>query len=219
MFAYEAKLHVENPLSFRCNEYGNIIRTSRILHNFALRFALNGLRGDPSKDHLENLKSAPIYATPAAPQSVSLEFQTFHPFPEAPQLFREPSSYRLASLGTRQAAHTILHYKEIVNHGSVYRFAVASSEELPKEIIISYGWKGSLQRVTLEAGSISDPTEYQGLIDHPINPLDFEGDVILKPAIKHAMPPSPLFEGRLVRPLRCRIVLSTKNRYLVPVAW
>ncbi len=216
MFAYEAGLQVENPLSFRCNEYGNIIRTSRILHNFALRFALNGLRGDPSKDHLENLRSAPIYATPAIPIDITLEFQTFHPFPEAPQLFRRISP---KSLGSRQAAYTILHYKEVVNPGSIFRFAIASFEELPKEIVISYGWKGSLQRVTLAEASISDPTEYEGLVDHPLNPLDFESDVVLKPAIKHAMPPAPLFQGRLVKPLRCRIIRSRNNRYLVPVAW
>lgn len=220
--AYEAELIVENSLSFRANEYGNIIRTSRLIHNFALRFALNGIRGNPSKDHLENLHGCPIYATPAVPVDVRYEFQTFHPFPEAPQLFKDASHHSVDSLKTYQSENTILHHKEVVVPGSRFRFAVASTTPLPEEIVIPLGWKGSLQKVVLNGARLSDPQVYAGPVNHPMNPLDFDDEVVMKPAISHIMQPSPLFEGRLVRPIRCRIIrteFKEFHEYLVPSEW
>jgi CRISPR type I-D-associated protein Csc1 len=220
MFAYEATLRVENPLSFRTNEYGNIVRTGTLLHNFALRFALNGIQGNPDKDHMENLSGAPIYATPAVPLSVNYEFQTFHPFPEAPQLLKNPQELTPGARRTYQGNYTILHYKEFVKPGSTFRFGVASMRELPKEMIITLGNKQTLQRVILEnAHSVSPVRDFSGRISHPINPLDFPDDIRLTDVIHYTIPPSPLFEGTASVPFRARVVSGAHNEYLVPPSW
>ena len=220
MRAYEATLHVENPLSFRTNEYGNVVRTSRIIHNWALRFALNGLRGDPEKDHLENLRGASVYSTPAVPVSAEFEFQTFHPFPEAPQLLRNPERLTSGSRATYQGNYTILHYKEVVRPGSTFRFAVASPNDLPSEMVVSLGGKRSLQMVRLEpADSVSNPGPIKGIVSHPLNPLDYPGRVRLTNALQHAIPPSPLFEGEAHGTFEGMFVRKNANEYIIPPAW
>jgi hypothetical protein len=216
---YEATLRITNPLSFRTNEYGNVVRTSRILHNFALRFALNRIRGDPALDHLQNLDGAPIYATPGVPIQAEFEFQTFHPFPEAPLLFRNPGNYRPGSLKTLQGTLTILHHKEVVRPGSTFRFSVASREPLPKEMVITYGGKATLQHVSLEEGRISSQTLFEGTVEDPMNPLDFEPPVRFTHCQTFSVPPSPLFTGRLSKPVKCRILKVGPRQYIIPVTW
>ncbi|MBA3045754.1 MAG: type I-D CRISPR-associated protein Cas5/Csc1 [Candidatus Thermoplasmatota archaeon] len=220
MFAYEATLHLENPLSFRSNEYGNIIKTGQILHNWALRFALNGIHGDPEKDHLENLKGQPIYATPAIPLNTEFEFQTFHPFPEAPQLLKNPEKLTPGSRKTYQGKYTVLQYKEVVRAGSTFRFAVASTKQLDQEFIITYGGKQTLQRVNLEdADEIIEIQHFKGEISHPINPLDFSDNIKMTDTFQYSIPPSPLFEGTIIEPIRAQIIKKGPNRYVVPVLW
>ncbi len=217
---YEATLHVQNPLSFRTNEYGNVVRTSRILHNWALRFALNRVEGDPEKDHRQNLAGQPIYATPAIPLEADYEFQTFHPFPEAPTLLRKGSGLSAGSRKTYQGMYTILQYKEVIRVGSTFRFAIASQRELPRKVIITYGGKRTLQRVTLEpADSISQPEPIQGAITHLINPLDFPERVRLVHAFQYSLPPSPLFEGFVGVPFSGRRIRKGSNEYVVPPSW
>lgn len=219
MKAYEATLRVENPLSFRTNEYGNVVRTSRVLHNWALRFALNGIQGNPEKDHLENLAGAPTYSTPAIPIEADFEFQTFHPFPEAPQLLR-PIPKNPGTRAAYQGNNTILHYKEIVRVGSTFRFAVASRRPLPREMVITYGGKRTLQRVTFdEADSLSEPERIQGVLEHPINPLDFSEPIVLRHTFQHSIPPSPLFEGAIERPFTGRRIRRGPKAYVVPAEW
>lgn len=210
---------MENPLSFRTNEYGNVIRTSRILHNWALRFALNRINGNPEKDHIENLKGASIYATPAIPIEVDYEFTTFHPFPEAPQMLKTPENLTPGSRKSYQGDYTILHFKEVVRVGSTFRFAVASAEPLEKELIITYGGKQTLQRVILEDADITEPEPIKGVIHHPINPLDFPDSVQLKNAFQHTIPPSPLFEGTADRTFNGRWIKRGVNKYVVPPSW
>jgi CRISPR type I-D-associated protein Csc1 len=220
MHAYEATLQVRNPLSFRANEYGNIVRTSKVLHNWALRFALNGVRGDPEKSHLENLKGQPIYATPAVPIEADYEFQTFHPFPEAPQMLRNPLSLGLESRRSYQARVTILHYKESARVGSTFRFAVASKDELPQKIVITYGGKQTLQEVQVDAAdSFTEPGPFKGQITHPINPLDFLEPIKMVHAFEHAIPPSPLFEGTVTEAFTARLMRKGFREYVVPPSW
>lgn len=220
MFAYEATLRIENPFSFRMNEYGNVIRTGTLVHNWALRFALNGIHGNPEKDHLQNLAGAAIYATPAVPVSVVYEFQTFHPFPEAPQLLRDPAKLTPGSRRAYQGDYTILHFREFVMPGSTFRFGVVSKAELPKEMIITLGNKRTLQRVVLEcADSLTTSVDFQGPVSHPINPLDFPDPIRLRNVIHYTIPPSPLFEGTACIPFKARILRKGPNTYLVPPSW
>lgn len=225
MYGFEAELHVENQLSFRTNEYGNVIRTGRVLHNWALMFAVNGIHGDPEKDHMENLKGAAIYCTPAVPLSADFQFQTFHPFPEAPQLLRFPEEgkrqWEAGSVKTFQTEVTILHYKEFVSVGSTFRFAVLSQNPLPGNVIITYGGKQTLQRVTLEPMDITSIRKgFKGLVRHPINPLDFAGQKIeMTDAFQYQTPPSPLFEGNIVEPIDVTVLRKGPREYLVPPSW
>lgn len=220
MIGYEATLHIQNPLSYRSNEYGNIIRTGTILHNWALRFALNAIRGNPEKDHLENLKGQPIYATPAIPMDVEFEFQTFHPFPEAPQLLKNPEKRPPGTRKTYQTKNTILQYKEVIRAGSTFRFAVASTKKLNPEIIITYGGKQTLQRITLElADDVLDLPNFTGEISHPINPLDFNTSLKMKNVFFYNIPPSPLFEGNAVEPFHAVLIKKGNNRYIIPPMW
>ncbi len=219
MYAYEATLRIENHLSFRTYEYGNTVITSRVLHNWALRFALNGIRGDPEKDHLENLSGKPIYATPAIPLDVDYVFTTFHPFPEAPYLLTNPNRLTPGSVKSYQTRFTILHYKEEVQVGSRFRFAIASTEPLRKEMVITYGGKQTLQRVFLEPAEITDPIDIKNAIRHPINPLDFPEDIYLKNIFQYTLPPSPLYVGNVVGSFKGRIIRKNAKQYVIPPSW
>lgn len=220
MFAYEATLHVHNPLSYRTNEYGNIVKTGSTLHNWALRFALNGIRGNPEKDHMENLKGQPIYATPAVPVDVEFEFQTFHPFPEAPQLLKDPGKHPPATRKSYQSKNIILQFKEAIRVGSTFRFAVVSTRELSHEIIVTYGGKQTLQQITLEpADEVTVVPNFTGEVSHPINPLDYAGNVKMKNTFLYNIPPSPLFEGNVIEPFPAILIKKGQNRYLVPSTW
>jgi len=219
MHAYEATLEVVNPLSFRTNEYGNIIRTSRILHNWALRFALNGISGNPEKTHLENLQGTPIYATPAVPIEIEYEFQTFHPFPEAPQLLKNPGQLTSGSRRTYQGDYTILHFKEVIRPNSSFRFAVASLHELPQNLLITYGGKRTLQKVIFQECSITESEPINGDLTHPVNPLDFSNKIQFTNAFEYSIPPSPLFEGTVSGSFIGRRIRRGSNEYVVPSEW
>ncbi|MEM0144280.1 MAG: hypothetical protein QW167_00795 [Thermoplasmata archaeon] len=219
MFAYQAILRVENPLSFRTSEYGNVIRMGRILHNWALMFAINGIRGNPEKSHRENLANCQVYATPAVVENASFEFQTYHPFPEAPYLLAHPEKLKAGSLAAYQSNYTVLHYKEFATIGSTFRFALLSKVSLPPTMIITYGGKQTLQRVFLEEADFYINETFQGTIRHPINPLDFPDSITLTNYFEYSIPPSPLFEGKAANPFRAFIIKKGLNEYLVPPSW
>ena len=220
MFVYEAILQVENLLSFRTNEYGNVVRTGRILHNWALMFALNGVHGDPEKDHIQNLAGKPIYATPAIPMGAEFQFQTFHPFPEARYLLRAPEKLTAGAVVTYQNNNTILQYKEFIAPGSKFRFAVASTKELPEEMVITYGGKQTLQRVVLEsADSFLIQENFHGNVRHPINPLDFKGRIVMVNAFQYSVPPTPLFEGSVTEPFKALVARKGHREYVLPPSW
>lgn len=220
MFAYEATLRLDNPLSFRTNEFGNVIRMSKILHNWALMFAMNGIRGNPEKNHLTNLKGCNVYCTPALPLKADFQFQTFHPFPEAPQLITHPESRPLETIKAYQSSFTILQYKEFALPGSTFRFAVASKIALPNEMVITYGGKQTLQRVFLKEADFVIVDDFRGDVRHPFNALDFNGQKMrMINSIKYSMPPSPLFEGTITEPVDAALVKSGSEQYLVPQTW
>lgn len=216
MFGYEAILHVENPLSFRTNEYGNVIRMGRVLHNWALMFAMNGIRGDPEKDHLANLDGAGIYCTPAVPREASFQFQTFHPFPEAPNMIAHPQKLGSGSVSTYQRMFTILHYKEFVKPGSTFVFGVLSERELPEEMIITYGGKQTLQRIRLSSATVEDRENFSGQVRHPINPLDFKEAIQMKNVFQYSVPPSPLFQGYITSPIHVMLIKKQAKEYVAP---
>lgn len=148
-------------------------------------FALNDIKADPEKKHLENLRNANFYCTPAFPKKVDTQSFLLNPVPDKTEM---PTGERMAG------QLTIMRIEKFVP-GSEFEFIVMSKndEEPPK--LISYGKKKTHHSVNYE--ELKNKPEYKERIHirtkQFINPLDFKKIENVKYAKKYPMKPSPLY--------------------------
>jgi hypothetical protein len=195
---FKATLVANSFLHFYSTEFLKTTTVDRILHNWALMFAVNGVKADSNKRHLENFQNVNFYCTPAIPKNVNTNSYLLNPVPE----------------DTAAGKLSLMRVERFLP-GSEFEFIIMikNGEEPPS--IISYGKKQSHH--TLKCGCKSCEQKkssgkewhelrvgavYKEHVDiRPerfINPLDFKRIDNITFAKKHPMKPSPLYivEGR-----------------------
>ncbi|MEM0466080.1 MAG: hypothetical protein QXX20_00550 [Candidatus Thermoplasmatota archaeon] len=195
---FKATLFATSFLYFYSTEFLKTTTVDRVLHNWALMFAVNQVKADPNKRHLENLKDINFYCTPGTPKNVETKSFLLNPVPE-----------------DTEAGKLSLMRVERFLPGSEFEFIIMSMDGTEPPFIISYGKKKShhmLQCGCRECENKKNTKkEWHELKIKPIykeqikikpsrfiNPLDFKKIDEITYAKKHPMKPSPLYvvEGK-----------------------
>lgn len=175
---FKATLVANSYLYFYSTEFLKTTTVNRILHNWALMFAINNVKANPEKRHLENLQNANFYCTPATPKKVDIQSFLLNPVPE----------------DTGAGKLGIMRIEKFVP-GSEFEFIVMSKNDKEPPKIISYGKKKTHHTVKYE--ELKNKPEYKEKLSirtkQFINPLDFKRIENVKYAKKYPMKPSPLY--------------------------
>lgn len=195
---FKAILVANSFLHFYSAEFLKTTTVDRVLHNWALMFAVNEVKADPVKRHLENLKGINFYCTPAVPKNIESKSYLLNPVPE----------------DTAAGKLSLMRVEKFLP-GSEFEFMTMSKDGKEPPTIISYGKKKSHH--TLKCGcrecehKDTYDEEWHEIKIQPlykeqikiktekfINPLDFKKIDEITYAKKHPMRPSPLYvvEGR-----------------------
>lgn len=194
---FRATLVANSFLYFYSTEFLKTTTVDRALHNWALMFAVNEVKADPNKRHLENLKDVNFYCTPAISKNVETRSYLLNPVPE----------------GTAAGRLSLMRIEKFLP-GSEFEFIIMSKDGREPPHIVSYGKKKSQH--TLECGCMNCENKTVGEGWHEIkikpiykehikirtekfiNPLDFKKIEEIIYAKKHPMRPSPLYivEGK-----------------------
>jgi len=179
MIFLAATLKACSHLYFYSTEFLKTTTVDRILHNWALMFALNDkIKINPEKRHLENLQNINFYCTPAVPKRVETQSSLLNPVPE----------------DTRAGRLGLMRIEKFVP-GSEFKFIVMSRDAKTPPEVISYGKKKTHHEVSYE--KIKVKPEYKEKVHirtkHFVNPLDFKKIDRVSYVKKHPMKPSPLY--------------------------
>ncbi len=184
MKLFRVKLITKGFLHFYSTEYLKTTTVFSVLHNWALMFAINDIKSDPNKKHLENLKGANFYATPALPLVVDKRSHIKNPVPE--------------DTGAGKMGIMLVEY---FLPNSEFEFYLLSRDESEPPDMISYGKKRTKCKLSIESiGDFrtirSESLKLRPI--HPVNPLDYESIENISFAKKIPMLPSPLYycEGK-----------------------
>lgn len=180
---FKATLVANSFLYFYSTEFLKTTTVDRVLHNWALMFAVNEVKADSTKKHLENLQNINFYCTPATPKNIETKSYLLNPVPEQ-----------------TEAGRLSLMRVEKFLPGSEFEFFVMSKSGDAPPNIISYGKKKNHHTLLCEELKVKPNYEEQIKIrpERFINPLDFKKIDNITFAKKHPMRPSPLYnvEGR-----------------------
>lgn len=184
MKLFSSTLESKGYLHFYATEYLKVTRVSDVLHNWALMFALNDIRADPNLRHLENLRGANFYCTPAVPLIGERRIYKRNPVPE---------DTGAGKMGLMEIEYYL--------PGSTFAFYVLSRDGSPPPELIHFGKKRSPCRVlpgrTTEWSSSELPFQAHNEVKvqptHLINPIDYDDISAVDYAKKIPMNPSPLY--------------------------
>lgn len=182
---FKATLTANSYLYFYSTEFLKTTTVSRILHNWALMFALNEIKADPSIKHLENLKGINFYCTPAIPKNVNTQSFLLNPVPDKTEM---QTDKRMAG------QLTIMRIEKFVP-GSEFEFFVMSRDNKEPPRIINYGKKRTHHTVAYDELKIKEQYK-ENITIRPknlINPLDFKKIDGINYAKKYPIKPSPLY--------------------------
>lgn len=190
---FNATLVANSFLHFYSTEFLKTTAVDRMLHNWALMFAVNEIKADPNKRHLENLKGINFYCTPAIPKNADTKSYLLNPVPE----------------DTVAGRLSLMRIEKFLP-GSEFEFIIMSKDGRKPPDIISYGKKKSHH--TLKCGckncesNDAKGKEWHEIKIQPIykeqmkirirkfvNPLDFKKIDDITYSKKHPMRPSPLY--------------------------
>lgn len=175
---FKATLIANSHLYFYSTEFLKTTTVDSKLHNWALMFALNNIKAEPHKRHLENLNKIEFYCTPAVPKNIYKSSFLLNPVPE----------------DTGAGKLGIMRIQKFLP-GSIFEFIVMSKNDKFPPKIISYGKKLTTHSVKYD--EITVKPEFKDKIHlrtkEFVNPLDFKKIGDIGYALKHPMKPSPLY--------------------------
>lgn len=204
MKLFSATLQTKGYLHFYATEYLKVTRVSDVLHNWALMFALNDIRPDPSLRHPENLRGANFYCTPAVPLIRDRRIYKRNPVPE---------DTGAGKMGLMEVEYYL--------PGSTFAFYVLSRDGSPPPELIHFGKKRSPCRVLPSRaadGSLSELSfrAHDDILvrpSHLINPIDYEAITDVAYAKKTPMNPSPLYHLHARFP---KVIATERTRVVMP---
>ncbi len=177
MRAFKISLITRGFLHFYSTEYLKFTTVSAYLHNWALMFAINDIKSDPTKNHLENLAGVNYYVTPGIPMDVDKRSYLRNPVPE------DTGAGKMGLMSI-----------EYFLPGSRFQFSILSRNDLEPPPLIFYGKKRAECKVEVEKElSCSGLESITVRPSHPVNPLDYESIKDVVYAKKIPMQPSPLY--------------------------
>jgi hypothetical protein len=184
MRLFKAVLEAKGYLHFYASEYLKVTRVSDVLHNWALMFALNDIRSDPDRRHLENLRGARLYCTAAVPLATERRIYKRNPVPE---------DTGAGKMGLMEI--------ECYLPGSTFSLYLLARDDSPPPELIHFGKKRVPCRLSPDRGRDWSSSEmrfspYSEVLvrpSHLINPLDYEAIWDVDYAKKFPMNPSPLY--------------------------
>jgi hypothetical protein len=177
-------LEAKGFLHFYGSEYLKVTRVSDVLHNWALMFALNDVHPDPTKRHLENLRGANFYCTPALPVETERRIYKRNPVPE---------DTGAGKMGLMEIEYYL--------PGSRFALHVLSRDGSPPPGLIHFGKKRAPCQLSPDRGQdwpssevfLKDYANIPVRPSHLVNPLDYEAISDVSYAKKLPMNPSPLY--------------------------
>ncbi len=204
MKLFKATLEAKGYVHFYGTEYLKVTRVSDVLHNWALMFALNDLRADPTKRHLENLRGVNFYCTPALPVGVERRIYKRNPVPE---------DTGAGKMGLMEIEYYL--------PGSTFTLHVLSRDESPPPELVHFGKKRAPCKISPGRGkdwsSSQLPlrlyTDVSLRASHLVNPLDYEAISDVSYAKKIPMNPSPLY---YLSAKFSKVLVAERLRVVVP---
>lgn len=196
MLLYECRLTFHENLFYETRTMGRFYETGRLLHNFALSYAL-GLATTPFHHaddipqygaELAGLNAAGVYVTPAAGVDVRYSINTFKFGDETTSVFMEKSNRNLPTYGRA---------KEVAV-GSQFRFGVLSEQVIGFPRWIRMGLWMSKARLEVSPAVLltrTDGGQKQVVRRYPLNPADLPDGARLGLFDLVAMRPSNLVEN------------------------
>ena len=178
MKLFRATLEAKGYLHFYSTEYLKVTRVSDVLHNWALMFALNDIHADPCRRHLENLRGANFYCTPALPLATERRIYKRNPVPE---------DTGAGKMGLMEIEYYL--------PGASFAFYVLSRDDSHPPELIHFGKKRVPCQISQGSGDVPF-RPWDGIRvrpSHLINPLDYDAILDVGYAKKIPMNPSPLY--------------------------
>lgn len=185
MKLFQVTLEAKGYLHFYATEYLKVTRVSDVLHNWALMFAVNEIRPDPTLYHRENLRGVNFYCTPATPQVTERRIYKRNPIPE---------DTSAGKMGLMEIEYYL--------PGSTFEFYVLSRDDSEPPDLIHYGKKRVpcrlLPRQSAQSWQSSTiPFRQHDQVKvppgHLVNPIDYDDISDVEYAKKIPMKPSPLY--------------------------
>jgi len=181
---FKATLEAKGYLHFYGTEYLKVTRVSDVLHNWALMFALNDIRSDPTKRHFENLRRVSFYCTPAVPIAAERRIYKRNPVPE---------DTGAGKMGLMEIEYYL--------PGSAFSLFVLSRDGSPPPELVHYGKKRAPCRISPSQGlswsgseiSFRPYSEISVRPSHLVNPLDYQAISDVSYSKKVPLNPSPLY--------------------------
>ncbi len=204
MKLFSATLRAKGFLHFYSTEYLKVTRVSDVLHNWALMFALNDLRADPTKQHLENLRGANFYCIPALPILAERRIYKRNPVPE---------DTGAGKMGLMEIEYYL--------PGATFALHVLSRDGSPPSELVHFGKKrvpcglspGRGQDWSSSELGFKPYAEISVRPSHLVNPLDYEAISDVSYAKKFPMNPSPLY---YVLAKFSKVLVAERARVVVP---
>ena len=188
------RLTLHENLFYATREIGRLYETGRYLHNYGLTYALGlaaapyyNARAAPNyADDLASLNERAVYVTPARPQEISFELNTFKYADNRYRVKMEQSSRNTPSFGRA---------KEVAA-GSTFTLAVLGVRPvaIPRWVRLGTWMSKAAVEVT---GELAVQKQGQGLFesDWPLNPLDLDGESRVLAYDLISMPPVSLLDN------------------------
>ncbi|MCK4260566.1 MAG: type I-D CRISPR-associated protein Cas5/Csc1 [Halanaerobiales bacterium] len=170
---FRCKMIAHDYLWFASFDVSGVALTERVVHNYALSYALNrydrGLMKQSPPEYEKDLSNMDIYATPAWGYQVATTTFTYNAL--------DTKTLRTDALEKRNTPK--LGKKTMIDPGSQFSFYIFTLSNQPPGLI-RLGKKRSPMR--LNYWEMSNPvaifSEKEVLIDHLVNPLDLQGDIV-----------------------------------------
>lgn len=198
-YVYQLDITLNDPLYFATRELGRQYQTGEYLHNYALTYAFglavseyhHAVQIPRYQEQLEPLASEGLYITPARPERVGFNTQTFKWADTRSHVKMQQSSLNIPTYGR---------IREVATESSFTAFAIAQKpREWPRWIRLGK-WmsKAAVSVSLLEATAQTGPF----VTRHPLNPLDTRLQAAVYDLVN--MPPVSIiqnarFEGEFLR--------------------
>jgi CRISPR-associated protein Csc1 len=193
MYVTIGRLTLHENLFYATREVGRLYETGRYLHNYGLTYGL-GFVAAPYfnqtvipryAEDLSVLRERAIYVTPARPQEVQFELNTFKYADNRYRVKMELGSRNTPSFGRA---------KELAV-GSTFEFAVVSPARIPVPAWVRLGKWMSKAAVAVVHGEEVDRLQHGSFTNaFPVNPLDLPPEVRPLTYDLISMPPVSLLD-------------------------